>query len=395
MRIAIVNRSSRKVGSAGAYLHAAIPALDHLGHDLAMFCEADVPANRSRIALPTSSPLFCVETAGPCRALAQLTEWGPQVLYVHGLTSSAIESRLLRIAPVVIFVHEYSETSISRERAVRLLHNRPSTPGFHWQRRCLSLGYQAILTASEYARVELMRCGFPSEMLYTVESPMVSRECPLQCGAEFDSQSFSPLMQFGAAGQSRLLFMGHMSDLKGGSSLLAALPRIADALGHRVEVIFVGNGPARASWEAQARRVESRNPSIAIGFVGWLNRQDLEAAIDACHLLVMPSLWPEPSGPIAPEAGVYAVPAVAYAVGGAHEWLIDGVNGHLAPGNPPSVRGLIDAVVKCLCDPDHYQYLQRGAHDRALELSLKVHLAQLIEIFALVTATGPRAGVSE
>jgi len=383
------------VGSAGSYLHAAISALDHLGHDVAMFCETDVPVNHSRIASPTGSPLFCVETAGPCRALAQLSEWGPQVLYVHGLTSSAIESRLLRIAPAVIFVHEYSETSVSRERAVRLLCNRPSTPGFQWRRRGLSLGYQVILTASDDARVELMRCGFPSEMLYTVESPIVSRECPLQCAADFDSQFFSSLMQSGAAGQSRLLFMGHMSDLKGGSSLLAALPRIADALGHRVEVIFVGDGPARASWEAQARRVEARNPSIAIGFVGWLNRQDLEAAIDACHLLVMPSLWPEPSGPIGPEAGVYAVPAVAYAVGGAHEWLIDGVNGHLAPGNPPSVRGFVDAVVKCLCDPDHYQYLQRGAHDRALELSLRVHLAKLIEIFALVTATGPRAGVRE
>ena len=53
---------------------------------------------------------------------------------------------------------------------------------------------------------------------------------------------------------------------------------------------------------------------------------------------MVPSIWPEPFGQVGPEAGLYGVPAAAFAVGGTPSWLTDGVNGRLAPGDPPGRR---------------------------------------------------------
>ena len=80
-------------------------------------------------------------------------------------------------------------------------------------------------------------------------------------------------------------------------------------------------------------------------------------------LLVVPSTWPEPFGLIGPEAGLHRLPAAAFAVGGIPEWLSDGVNGRLAPGDPPSAAGLARAIVECVRDPAELARLRNGARE--------------------------------
>ena len=65
-------------------------------------------------------------------------------------------------------------------------------------------------------------------------------------------------------------------------------------------------------------------------------------------VVVMPSLWPEPFGLVGLEANRRGVPVVAFATGGIPEWLHDGVNGCLAPGDPPTADGLADALIRCI-----------------------------------------------
>jgi glycosyltransferase involved in cell wall biosynthesis len=189
--------------------------------------------------------------------------------------------------------------------------------------------------------------------------------------------------------QYRLLFAGRMTDLKGGSIMLTALPRIAHSLDRGIQAVFVGDGPARAAWTDQARRLQLQHPAIGVEFTGWLDADALAAAIDACHLLVMPSVWPEPFGRIGPEAGLRGIPAVAFAVGGISQWLRDGVNGHLAPGDPPTAIGLSEAVVKTLSRFDHYRCLCLGARRCAMGFTLDAHLERLSAIFADVVSGGP------
>ena len=67
-------------------------------------------------------------------------------------------------------------------------------------------------------------------------------------------------------------------------------------------------------------------------------------------------------------------------MGGIPEWLQDGVNGFLAPGKPPTAAGLSEAIVRALHDPQTYARLRQGALERAQELTLPGHLAQLLPI---------------
>jgi hypothetical protein len=56
------------------------------------------------------------------------------------------------------------------------------------------------------------------------------------------------------------------------------------------------------------------------------------------------------------------------------------VNGHLAPDSPPTAAGLIDAVVKCLVERDHYTTLSRGARDVAATFTMETHLPALLRV---------------
>ena len=271
-------------------------------------------------------------------------------------------------------------------------------------------GYRAILTASEHMRREYLKHGFAESAVHLVPLPVCSDRDRDNCNSGYASLH-SPLAGWddgwrretskhaqGAKSnedesnedQWRLLFAGRMTKLKGGAVLLDAIPAAAAALGRPVRVTFAGEGPAREDWEAQARVLEAHNPNVRIEFVGWLDADALDALAKRIHLLVMPSLWPEPFGLVGPEFGLKGIPAAAFAVGGVPEWLTDGINGYLAPNDPPTAHGLAAAITRCLYDSDAYTRLCRGAVALAQRFSLARHLETLIAIFA--EATGSAGG---
>ena len=98
------------------------------------------------------------------------------------------------------------------------------------------------------------------------------------------------------------------------------------------------------------------------------------------HLLVVPSLWPEPFGLIGLEAAACGVPAAAFDVGGISEWLHDGVSGYLAPANPPPAAALAAAIVKCLRDRPTHDALSQGALEIASRHSMDAHVTALLGV---------------
>ena len=172
-----------------------------------------------------------------------------------------------------------------------------------------------------------------------------------------------------------------MEDLKGGNVFIDALPQAAARLAKPLRVTFAGDGRKRQAWEQRAKR---RASELEIEFVGWANRQQINKLLEASDLLVMPSLWPEPFGLVGPEAGMYGVPVAAFAVGGIPDWLVNGVNGYLAPGDPPTSVGLAGAIVNCLRDPLMHERLRRGAFEAARQFNIKNHLTALLEVFSNV-----------
>ena len=109
----------------------------------------------------------------------------------------------------------------------------------------------------------------------------------------------------------------------------------------------------------------------------------------------MPSLWPEPFGLVGPEANRHGVPVVAFATGGIPEWLHDGVNGCLAPGDPPTAAGgLADALIRCIRSLESSDALTRGALAAARSRRDDQHLDALLEILG-GAAHGPIASAHE
>ena len=121
--------------------------------------------------------------------------------------------------------------------------------------------------------------------------------------------------------------------------------------------------------------------------VGWLNGDQRWAALREATLLALPSSWPEPFGLVGLEAAALGIPAVAFDVGGVREWLRVGINGYLAPGNPPRAAGLADALVEALTDADELRAMGARAVGVAREMSLDRHLDCLESIFSASLGT--------
>jgi glycosyltransferase involved in cell wall biosynthesis len=177
-----------------------------------------------------------------------------------------------------------------------------------------------------------------------------------------------------------MTFVGRMDRLKGGRVLLAALPRVHAESGRALQLTFAGDGPVRKSWERHARLLRRQVPGISVEFTGWLQKDALTTRLASTDVVVMPSLWPEPFGLVGPEANSHGVPVVAFATGGIPEWLHDGVNGCLAPGDPPTAGGLAEALLRCIRSLESNDALNHGALAAARSRRDDQHLDALLEI---------------
>lgn len=427
MRIAIVNWSKRRVGGVETYLNTVIPELARAGHELAFWHEVDEPVGRAQIEMMDEMPTWCVAEMGQKQALRELLDWQPEVIYAHKLSDPGLERKVLSLAPSVFFAHDYNGTCISGTKTFKSPVVRPCNRRFGWQclmhyfpHRCGGLSpitmfklyglqsrrlknlrrYDAIVTHSDHMLSELIRHGLSPKSAYNfpyyVPAAQVTGKShqqrslpePLASLTAQTTREHGRPSETRAATELNLLFSGRMEYLKGGHVLLEALPLVAAAFDKTLRVTFAGDGRERRDLERRAQRI--RSPQIKIEFVGWVERRRIETLLENCDLLVVPSLWPEPFGLVGPEAGHFGVPVAAFDVGGIHDWLLDGVNGYLASGNPPTSRGLAEAIIKSLSDPAVHARLRTGAVEVAQQFNIRNHLTALLEVFHSVASNNTR-----
>ncbi len=398
MRIAIVNENGSRVGGVETYLETLIPALVQDGVDVAFLGEKAARQDAAAIVSAGEVPMWAAQELGTARALEELAGWGADVVYAHGHLGLELMRGLPGVAPVAFYAHGYYGTCITGAKSFKfpvarsctkslgpacLLHYYPHrcgglNPYVMWKlyreemaRREALRQFRLVLTASAHMHAEYLRHGFHPSMVRTVPYPVVN------CGKSGELAWEKPRA---SSREARLVFVGRMTMLKGGAMLIDAAERLHASTGWQIHVVFVGDGPERRRWERAASAASAANPALEFAFVGWFSPQKIDQLLKSNDLLVVPSLWPEPFGLVGPEAGLNGVPASAFDVGGVGEWLREGVNGHLAPGDPPTAAGLADAIVKCLADPAHYARLRQGAVEVAREFTMKRHLRMLLPI---------------
>lgn len=404
MRIAILNWSNRRIGGTGTYLSAVLPYLQRAGHDVALWHEVDTPSNYDLIPMPAAAPSWSVSALGADAALASLHEWHPNLLYAHGLLDPAIERRVLDVAPAVFFAHNYYGTCISGTKTFKSPVVTPCGRRFGWQclahyypNRCggwspvtmlrqyrqqrdrlkLLSRYRAIVTHSTHMQNEYINHGLNAERVFNV-----------RYGSHPDSASDDAIDREPQVDRPwRLLFVGRMDALKGGRELLLALPDVARRLDRDIHLTFAGDGELRQTWEALAERLRRDAPRLRIDFTGWIGRAAVDALCAQSDLLVLPSLWPEPLALVGLEAARHRLPVAAFAVGGISDWLTSGENGYLAPGDPPTVDGLVAAIVACLKAPETLARLREGAGRLSADFAFDRHVDLLLQAFADAAVT--------
>ena len=135
-----------------------------------------------------------------------------------------------------------------------------------------------------------------------------------------------------------------------------------------------------------------RTPYLRVRFAGWLSKGDLDAEYRAAQALLVPSIWPEPFGLVGLEAGLFGLPAVAFAVGGIPDWLREGETGTLAPRDrlEPATYG--DALVRLVRSPEFYQRCCLGALRQAQGwITLAGHVRELEAAFRSLQLPGATA----
>jgi glycosyltransferase involved in cell wall biosynthesis len=363
MRIACASWSRRHVGGIESYLEFVVPALQALGHDVSFWSERNSPVDRREVQLPSGVRTWCAETDGLERSLDGLRSWTPSVLFVHGLTEPEIERRLLDVAPSVLLAHSYYGTCISGSKTRRLPWVQPCTRvlgagclAHFYPRRCGGLNpatlvrdyrrqtdrlallpqYAAVLTLSAHMRAEYIRHGLAAQCVWHLPRFLPG-----------DATRARP------AGDQRpdrtgltLLFMGRIDPLKGCGVAIESLSRVHAAVRRPVRLIVAGDGPDRERCEHLAS-AKARG-SVRVIFEGWIDRATGAQLLSTSDVLVFPSLWPEPYGLSGLEALAAGVPVAAFGSGAIGEWLRDGIDGAVAPADPPTSDGLAAAIVRCV-----------------------------------------------
>lgn len=169
---------------------------------------------------------------------------------------------------------------------------------------------------------EALRAGIPAQRLSLVPNG-ISKKRPQ---IEKDAVSW-------ATEKTKVLFVGRLDRQKGFDLLIEAARQLEGVLDVRIvgaSVINKSEGPVAPS---------------NVTLLGWLDRQEIEAHLEAADLVVIPSRW-EAFGLVALEAMRAAKPILAFHVGALPEIVVDGVTGALC--RPVSAAQLVEGFRRIL-----------------------------------------------
>jgi glycosyltransferase involved in cell wall biosynthesis len=179
----------------------------------------------------------------------------------------------------------------------------------------------------------------------------------------------------------RLAWAGRLANGKGLEVLIDALALLVadEEEGHRVELVVLGDGPARASVEARAQRLGIGDRIHWLGYVA--DRTTYMEALASCDLFVFPS--PAEGFPkVILDAMAAGLPVVASGAGSLAELANHGIVGRIVFERPAEVAAAVRTLAASPGDGDR---LRHAGHAFAADHTRTTEAVRLVARF-------PRAG---
>ena len=360
----LVLESGTEIGGAQSALLTLLAALDRNEIDPVFvtlgFGSGDMPSRVGELGIPVVALPFArfrqpMQTLDRIRTLARFIARGAFHAVLcnsgHPLLFGRPASRLAS-RPCVWWVHGYFPEDPLKGHAIALAER--------------TLGADLMLANSEYTATMLRRV-FPEHGGIRVVRPPV------------DTVAFAPNLSNGHGLHATLgikketPIIGHFGRLhpfKGQHVFLLAARQLLDNR-VRCHFLLVGGAPYGLSPEYSSSLralVKQESLSDSVTFLGA--RDDVNALMNACDVVVHSSIEPEPWGLVVAEAMAAGRPVVATRGGGPSEMINDGANG-------------------CLVEPNNPQELARALHDLIASATLRSRMGAAARMTVLANWTAP------
>jgi phosphatidyl-myo-inositol alpha-mannosyltransferase len=173
----------------------------------------------------------------------------------------------------------------------------------------------------------------------------------------------APFAEHRREGTVNLLFVGRLDPRKGVDRLIAAMPRVLEKTGGKVQLLIVGDSYLRPKLEASVA------PSARdhVRFLGHVSSADLPRWYVTGDIFVSPASGNESFGIVLVEAMASGRAVVASDIPGYRSVFTPGEDAVAVP--PGDVIALADAIAALVRDPEHRRRLGCKGRERALEFS--------------------------
>lgn len=264
------------------------------------------------------------------KAIAEMAEFGPDIIHVHCPASAAVIARMLREttgAPIVFTYHTKYDIDIRRVVKNKLVANETI--------RAMVGVVEAsneVWAVSEGAGRSLEELGFEGKWSVMpngvdFERGRVEPETVREVTKDYDLGDGIPVF----------LFVGRMMTYKNIPLILDALKLLSDA-GRDYRAVFIGKGPDKELLESRAEELGIGGKTIFTGPI--YDRETLRAWNTRADLFLFPSTF-DTNGLVVREAAACGLGSVLVRGSCAAEGVTDGENGFLIDESAESLCELL------------------------------------------------------
>ena len=334
MKILHINNFYHKAGGTEIYIDRVSRQLENLGHNVSILYGVPAPSNTEVINC-NSIFLSNVHSSGDYTiinsAMKIIEREKFDIVYLHNVFNTVLIDNLLKILPVLKFVHEHSLYCPGGAKYLRLIKKKCNLK-YH-PVRCFLMAYLTHCAPVNPVRLRNRISQSSNDLTIgrTFNSFLVfsqaMRENLKINGIEDEKITVtnhftSPISNKGNKDFSMLLYVGRISREKGVDYLL----KVLEGLKTNYRLVIIGDGYYLPNIKRLANQLEIIN---RVEFKGWLSESELSDYYSRAAVLIFPSLWPEPFGISGIEAMAHGIPVVAFNTGAVSEWLIDNETGFL------------------------------------------------------------------